>query len=190
MELIEAAKIGDVAEVRRLLDSGVNILSRDQINDTALHWSCFEGYLEVTKLLLQRGVDVNVVGSNRRTPLFDSCDNGHLSVIKLLLEQGADVNVVDNDGWTPLHRRCHNRNRDIIRLLLDYRADTTLLDNDGRTALSYLHPHHREDIEAYIQELEQQRELERLYAMVVLEQQRSPYFAVADIGSIVTAFLR
>lgn len=55
LELIEAAKIGILAEVQRLLSTGVNIDFRNDRGCTALHMATQEGHENVVARLLEVG---------------------------------------------------------------------------------------------------------------------------------------
>jgi Ankyrin repeats (3 copies) len=57
---LEAARKGDAAGVRKLLDEGVDVNTRFRYDRTALSYACDRGHVEVVKLLLDRGADVNV----------------------------------------------------------------------------------------------------------------------------------
>ena len=64
MELIEAARLGNIELVKELLDQGVDIESKDpEYGSTALMFvsqqSNGSSSLEMVKLLLDRGADVN-----------------------------------------------------------------------------------------------------------------------------------
>lgn len=140
----------------------------------------------------EEGTDVNTFDEfYEETSLHCMCYCGDTRAIQLLLLQnGAKVNAVTSYGETPLHM-CRSANMAI--LLIRFGADVTRVDIDGRTPLHNISPRHRIDVEAYAAEVErkrkEERERQRLYAMAVLERQRSPYFAVADIGSIMVRFL-
>lgn len=67
--LVDAAEKGEVDEVRRLLERGADIHSRDKFRETALHYAAENGHLEVVKVLLSWGADRDLLDSTRRTPL-------------------------------------------------------------------------------------------------------------------------
>ena len=58
--LATAARQGDVATVKTLLDEGVDVNTKFRYGATALSFAADHGHLEVVKLLLERGADVNV----------------------------------------------------------------------------------------------------------------------------------
>jgi len=135
-ELLEAAAGGDVRKVRRLLELGIFIDTRDEYDErTPLHLSAYYGRVSVVRLLLEYGADVEATDSDGCTPLHLAAFKGHLSVVKLLLEYGADVDAIDNDGGTPLHLAAANGHKDIVELLLERGADVNAKDNEGRTPL-------------------------------------------------------
>ncbi len=68
---------------------------------TPLHEAAAMGHLEVARLLLERGADVNAKNKHGFTPLHFAAGIGHTDVAKLLLEHGADVNAKDEHGRTP-----------------------------------------------------------------------------------------
>ncbi|XP_062447822.1 ankyrin repeat domain-containing protein 40-like [Rhea pennata] len=60
--LREAAALGDVEEVRRLLRAGADINSRNEINGwTCLHWACKRNHARVVSCLLDAGADKAVL---------------------------------------------------------------------------------------------------------------------------------
>ncbi len=60
------------------------------------------GNLEMVKLLIANGADVNQKNFRGMTALMAAAIDGIPSVVRYLLEQGADVNAVDKDGTTAL----------------------------------------------------------------------------------------
>jgi ankyrin repeat protein len=73
-------------------------VSKDEIEKNPIYH--ITTYIELAKLLIESGADVNVKGRNGSTPLHISLFSTDLT--KLLIESGADVNVTDYDGSTPL----------------------------------------------------------------------------------------
>ncbi len=94
--LAEAARKGDAAVVKTLLDEGVDVNTKFRYGATALSYACDRGHLDVVKLLLDRGADVNVKDSfYGATPLSWAVRPAmgrkpqHPEVVRLLLQRGA-----------------------------------------------------------------------------------------------------
>ncbi|KAK8052649.1 Ankyrin repeat domain-containing protein 50 [Apiospora saccharicola] len=81
------------------------------------------GYIDVARLLIERGADVNAADKDRRTPLTWALDRGYVNIARLLIERGADVDVASKDGWTPLTRALNKGYVDIAKLLIEQGAD-------------------------------------------------------------------
>ena len=94
-----------------------------------------DGYVDVVRLLLDRGAEVNGQASGEMTPIHYAAWYAHADVVRLLLDRGAEVNVKDNAGLTPLHYAAKDVYVDVIMLLLNRGADVNAKDNDGWTPL-------------------------------------------------------
>jgi len=58
--------------------------------------------VDIIKLLLDKGMSVNLTDKNDYTPLHISAQFGHLEASKALLERGAAINYINIYGNTPL----------------------------------------------------------------------------------------
>ena len=93
---------GEIA--RLLLNKGCDpdIRSLDETsgykNETPLLEAAFWGRLDIGKLLIERGADVNAKADRGVVPLHEAARMGHLDFVRLLLRHGANVNAKDDDG--------------------------------------------------------------------------------------------
>ncbi len=94
--LAEAARKGDAAIVKQLLDDGVDVNTKYRYGATALSYACDRGHFDVVKLLVDRGADVNVKDTfYNATPLTWAVSPAmgrkpqHPEVVRLLLQHGA-----------------------------------------------------------------------------------------------------
>lgn len=139
-ELIDAAFIGDLKQVKDLLDEGADVHAKDAHGVTALWLASKFNHPDVVRLLLDNGAEVNAKDKDGVTALIEACSfepsGGKLGVVRLLLERGADVNAKDNSAVTALmHASSGEDDPDIVRLLLDKGADPNAKDDEGKTAL-------------------------------------------------------
>jgi hypothetical protein len=88
--LLQAVRKGDLAAVKAALDAGVPADAKFRYDRTALSFAADRGQVEIVKLLLERGADVNAKDSFYGvTPLVWAANNGHADVARILLARGA-----------------------------------------------------------------------------------------------------
>ncbi len=87
--LMWAARRGDLATMRRLLDAGEDPYERDVLNGwTPLFHAIHKGQIEAVRLLLDRGVNPNQ--GARGTPAVRFAEqNGEPKIVELLVSRGA-----------------------------------------------------------------------------------------------------
>ena len=100
-DLFEAAKAGDVATIRGLLDQGANVNSTNKQGETPLHAASSANQSKVAMLLIQKGANVNSTTTGGWTPLHTAARFGASQVVTLLISKGANVTAVNADGRTP-----------------------------------------------------------------------------------------
>jgi hypothetical protein len=90
-ELFDAARKGDAAKVKALLDRGVDVDTKFRYGATALSYASDKGHLEVVKLLLERKASVNVKDTfYGATPIIWAAEKGHAKIVEALLASGAE----------------------------------------------------------------------------------------------------
>src|SRR2546423_3697903 len=135
--IFEAAATGRVDRLRRLLDNNPTLIKAYSPDGwTALHLNF--GNLEVVKLLLDSGADINAVSKNEftATPLQGAAAFQKLDLAAILIKRGANVNCHGEGGGTPLHEVAGNGQIEFAKLLLDYGAEINAKDNNGKTPLA------------------------------------------------------
>jgi ankyrin repeat protein len=106
--LIFAARAGDLATARILLDHGADVNQTSEYGWTPLLTATQNRYYQLGKFFLEHGADPNIANKGGWNPLYIATDNrnieggdyptrkpdmDHLDFIKLLLEHGANVNA-------------------------------------------------------------------------------------------------
>ena len=179
--LFEAVKKADVEQVRLLIAEGADVDAKwGDINNkneeedtsswrpwrtkrTSLGYAVEAGKLEVVKLLVEAGADVNAGGW---PPLCQAVDENNTAIAEYLIDHGANVNAPQNwtplqeapyisnniemvkllitrgadinaGPWTALHESISNGRRDIVELLIQRGADVNAKDKGGYTPLYY-----------------------------------------------------
>jgi ankyrin repeat protein len=107
------------------------------LGGTALIYASCSGHIDVVKLLIEAGADVNKKDKkNRYTVLMVASSAGQTEVAKLLIEAGANVNAQDNGGNTALLDASWRGETEIVKLLIEEGADVNAkihVDSVGRT---------------------------------------------------------
>ena len=91
LALCTAAGNGDLQQVKRLVEFGVNANLGDYDRRTALHVSAAEGHEKVVEYLLMAQADPNCKDRWRGTPLQDALTGGHIGTAHILKSKGAEV---------------------------------------------------------------------------------------------------
>jgi ankyrin repeat protein len=95
-------------------DKGGNM---EQLN-MALIAAVYQNHLEVAKLLIEVGADVNVQDNTRQSAYLISTAEGYLDLLKLTLEAGADAHSLDSYNGTGLIRAADRGHVEIVEELL------------------------------------------------------------------------
>jgi ankyrin repeat protein len=99
---------------------------------TPLLYAAREGNLEMARILLDAGADINRRAANGTSPLVVAIVNNHIGLALHLIERGADVNAADDFHQRgPLYAAVEMRNPDITR-------DTAAPPGDGRDPLELI----------------------------------------------------
>jgi Ankyrin repeats (3 copies) len=95
-QLQDAARKGDAATVKRLLDEGVDVNTKFRYNATAIFYACDAGHVDVVKVLLDHGADLTLKDTFYGfTPLMLAVNPArkktpaHNEIAKLLVAKGA-----------------------------------------------------------------------------------------------------
>lgn len=104
---------------------------------SALHFACSDyDKIELAKLLVKSGADINIKDVHSYTPLHIACANNNYNLIKFLIENGAAINDKDIDGLTPLHFSCiYSKSSEIPELLVKNGASINVKNTEGWTPI-------------------------------------------------------
>ena len=135
-----ACQFGREVCADELIKAGSQILARDSIGRTCLHYAACSDSTNLVSLILGKEPDlVTARDTYGRTPLHYSVWNGTAEQVKIvikLLESKAEVDALDEEGMTSLHFAAEAGKGKIIPILLKYGANPFIRDGrTGRTAI-------------------------------------------------------
>jgi ankyrin repeat protein len=131
----------------------------DNWGETPLHIVAEKGDIELAKLLISKGADVNAGTITGTTPLYYATRKGNIEIVKFLVSKGANVNdrdalsvaaeknelevvqflvskgAVANQG--ALFRAVENGNIEIVKFLVSKGADVNAKTDIGETPLDW-----------------------------------------------------
>ncbi|KAI1254191.1 hypothetical protein MGN70_004587 [Eutypa lata] len=94
IESLDSAQQQQQQEQRREEDPSEQtsyINARNSFGNTALHWACLGGHLDVVKLLLSRGALPATANDKDQIPLDLAAFNSHMHVVDYFLSQSRDI---------------------------------------------------------------------------------------------------
>lgn len=110
--------------------------SRDEDGYTPLHRAAYSNNVEIARILIQYGADVNAKTEYGWTPLHSAVKWSNAEVAAFLLQHGADVNALSDGQQTPLHiaATVSNCRETAMTLLMEPNCNAAALNNSNETA--------------------------------------------------------
>lgn len=152
LDLTGAICDGDLTEVRRLLDAGVDPNALSSTSDSMLESALIFGHKEIAELLRERGAEYGLsaatlagdgerliqlldVGTNVTLPdragshlLHLAVSKGHTDIVRLLLARGANPNLTNEHRHVPLGTACTLGRPEIADLLVEAGAQVGIVE--------------------------------------------------------------
>ncbi|QSZ42184.1 DUF4062 domain-containing protein [Sulfurimonas aquatica] len=165
VEEIESKKlaINDIDEfslIKSILieedDSDYDLANIESMHSSSLSYAVLFENVELVKILLEYGADVNHQNKLGDTPLKYLCNNDNVKILKMLLDKGADLFEIDKNDKDTIFYYFRNNNEKIINYLFD-RGDIPLSININEKDkyldialaydnLAYFHRLHAEEV--------------------------------------------
>ncbi|KAH3869881.1 ankyrin repeat domain-containing protein 50-like [Dreissena polymorpha] len=132
--LQEAIDKKDTETVKEILQDefDVDFQYRGQ---TALQQAVREGCLDICKLLIAKGANVNMSDAEQNNLLNMACWRGFAEISDLLIQNGADIDERNIHGFTPANTCALQGYPDILQMLISAKADLDIHNQHGTTAL-------------------------------------------------------
>ncbi|EQB52672.1 hypothetical protein CGLO_07683 [Colletotrichum gloeosporioides Cg-14] len=145
-----AAKSRHVGAVRMLLDAGVGPNNAWAKNNGILqrfYNPHGQQEVEIMKLLLDHGFDVNDSESADESALESAVRAGREDIVRLLIDRGANVNSHEsrpgNSGSGPLFSGCRHGKENLVRILLETGADVNSVRSNDTALQVAVYEGHR-----------------------------------------------
>lgn len=156
--LVEAARVGGVTELRRLLDQGADVNAKDSAGKTALmvalSYGC-RGRLmtcayqhnpqvainrrrEMARLLLEPRYGLRITGGTEVRAVFHAAATGDDATLRALIAAGGDANATSAGGFTALMAGVSSGNVAVMDQLLLAGANPNAVCGRGWTAGAWL----------------------------------------------------
>jgi ankyrin repeat protein len=112
--LMRAARSGDAAVMRLLVEKSADLKQKTRDGNTALLFAAGVGYrdkytrgteaeaIEAVKVCLDKGEDINQKNNRDETALHGAAGRGADSIVQFLVEHGAKLDAKTKGGFTPL----------------------------------------------------------------------------------------
>lgn len=130
----------DIEGFSKALASGFSLKTKDTSKRTALHIAVYHLRVELVRMLIAKGADVNAKDVDDETPLVYLADDvgeddeDVAEILRMLIEKDADVNSANQSKETLLMEAAYYDDVIVVELLLKAGAKTDLKNGDGKSA--------------------------------------------------------
>lgn len=177
--LMRAVLAGDVQTANKLIKrlANVNAQTYDTFQNTILHLALLSQRVNMVKLLLDNGADVNRTNARGDTPLHYVVFIDEIGkptpqeamalrneAAVYLIEKKANLNAQNLEGDTLLHKIAVHNAVELIKLLSEKYStnlDITIRNKEGLTAIELAKRLKRDGVVTYLEALETAREFNR-----------------------------
>ena len=129
----------DMAEY--LLSKGADHTITEKQGFYPIHGATHNGFIEVIKVLLKHGIDINTQSKDSTTPLYYSLgyagQKTNINLVKFLLAEGANPNIEHKNGHYPIHAAINSKDIDVLQLFIKNNEDANKTGASGTTPLYF-----------------------------------------------------
>lgn len=147
-ELISLCRYGNYDKVEKLLENNLNNENNEKNNNylnnknndgnSALMISIIKGHQNISKLLINKNIDLNIKNKWGDNSLILTCRCGQLEICRLIVSKGININIQNKKGETALMNSIIKGFKDISEFLFTSDNNLTITTRDGNILLHYL----------------------------------------------------
>jgi Ankyrin repeats (3 copies)/Ankyrin repeat len=134
--IVEFARNGNLNEIQKLLDSGIDPNTQDSRGWSPLMWATAKKNLDIVKLLLEHGADPNLVNYLGQVAIMFASRYGSYEITKELVVNGAIVNpMIRLNLRPPLSEAASRGHIKIVKLLVEHDVNVMHKGIDDKSAI-------------------------------------------------------
>lgn len=132
--LLVASHKGQADNVVQLINKGAKV-AVTKYGRGPLHLASYKGHIEVVRVLLKAGCDLDIQDDGEQTALHRAAVVGNSDVLSALIQEGSALDREDKDGNTALHEVSWHGFSQSVKMLVKAGANLHAKNKAGNTAL-------------------------------------------------------
>ncbi|CAK5022412.1 unnamed protein product [Meloidogyne enterolobii] len=117
MNMLESCKRGNLNEVAKYLNGGIDPDEEDDDGVTALQIAAAKGHRRLVEFLIKEGASLERANYAGMTPFLHACREGHQDIVTLLANYGANAHSLSGLGVSAMALACAGRHLAVVRTL-------------------------------------------------------------------------
>jgi ankyrin repeat protein len=134
----EYLRLVDIEKIKLEIENNSNCINeKDERGFPPIVLATYGQHIEITKLLIEAGANIDQKDSAGNTALMGVTYKGNVEIAKILIDSGADVNATNFNKATPLIYAAMFSQIKIAKLLLENGANLNNKDARGYSAFDH-----------------------------------------------------
>ena len=127
-------ELGDLKQAEAWLDAGLPVDFMGSRIGSGLMIGAWEGNIDLMRLFISRGADINRLNANGETAIALAAWRGNQEAVKWLLDRGARINAPGRQ-WSALHYAVFAGHGQVMDYLIEQGADIDARSTNGSSVL-------------------------------------------------------
>jgi len=126
---------GSASVISTLLDAGADVdetCLEDCARMSPLHRAAIDNKIDILRLLISRGANVDVIDLKEKTPLHYAAEAGNADIVRILLRNGAYIDRLAAYWIAPLYLAVQHGHVDVVEILTAQGADVVRRSNEWK----------------------------------------------------------